>query len=345
MAVPNSVTGNPCWRICSEASAVCDDGKHVCNRACPGRPLAGLHAGSGVAAGAGRGTDVAVAVGSFRRVLNEWWQWLQTPASPAARRMGMLRESIALAARAQRCAPAWAAHLERSRAAVVHAAAESNGGCVWVLGSGYALDVPMPALLAKFDRVCLIDAVQPLAMRKRWMDEPRVQLVEADLTGVNAALLDVPRACSALQLRQLLAQADPLAALTRLPAPDFVASVNLLSQLPIAPVAWLARRCRQLDETALNAFAWSVIDRHLDLLTRFPAHVLIADLCQQQSGPAAGDQLETDFSAGLLPRVTIFDRWDWQLAPLGELPRGRSIRHQVIAARVQPHAARDHAEQ
>lgn len=267
-------------------------------------------------------------------MLNEWWQWLRTPASPAARRMGMLRESIALAARARRCAPAWDAHLERSRAAIVHAAGELSGGCVWVLGSGYTLDVPMPALLARFERVCLIDAVQPLAMRKRWQDEPRVQLVEADLTGVNAALLDLPCNCSAYQLRQLLERADPLAELSGLPAADFVASVNVLSQLPIAPVDWLARRCRQLDEAALNAFAWALIDRHLDLLAGFPAHVLLADVRQQQSGPAAGDQLATDFSAGLLPRVEVFDSWEWQLAPLGELPRGRSIRHSVIAARV-----------
>jgi hypothetical protein len=52
-------------------------------------------------------------------MLAEWWSYLTTPCSPEARRMGYLRESIAIRARHRRCRHAWAPHLAKTRQGLV----------------------------------------------------------------------------------------------------------------------------------------------------------------------------------------------------------------------------------
>ena len=66
-------------------------------------------------------------------MLREAWSWLTTPCPVEARRLGYLRESIATAARARRCAAAWAEHLRRCRELIL---AEAPGGrCLRLLGA------------------------------------------------------------------------------------------------------------------------------------------------------------------------------------------------------------------
>lgn len=149
-------------------------------------------------------------------MLREAFDWIRTPSLPLARRSGHLGEFVAIAARRQRNAAAWAGHEARSRAAVMRAAqAGDPDGTALILGAGHVNDVPLEALSGRFRSVVLVD----LAFSRR------TRRLADSLGNVVCRLHDVTESLDAL------AEIRPPAAWLDDPSIGFVASVNLISQL------------------------------------------------------------------------------------------------------------------
>ena len=252
----------------------------------------------------------------------ELFEWLTTPCPPGARKLGYLREAIAITARHRRHRDRWASHLEASKALIEKAVRQAGSHrCAVVLGSGALLDVPLAKLVESFDRLELIDIVHPLRARHIAATYDRISLRYEDVTGAALALSRLGRNDRDPPLVGDL----PILA----PDTDFVVSANLLSQLPEIPLAWMAAKTA-IPEVSRNAFARRLVRRHLDWLAGLECPVcLITDVERYYVEPdgtrlPAWDTLqgETVPPSG--------KTWTWDLAPAGESHRELAIQMTVM---------------
>lgn len=245
-----------------------------------------------------------------------------TPATPLARRFGLLKEGVALWSRGLRQRKAWEPHQARCRAIVSEvAAALPQRRKVLVLGSGPARDIPLDTLCASFDEIVLVDIVHlPLLRLKLWR-QPKVSLISRDLTGAMAWL------AGEAEERQ-----DPLADLVADESIDLVISANLLSQLAWPVADWLednpARAVALPLDLPARCIAW-----HLDDLSRFKCHVcLISDVEMVERDREGAIHERLDLMHGVaLPKED--ESWLWPVAPFGEAEREREYVHKVCAWR------------
>lgn len=264
-------------------------------------------------------------------MLREALAWITAPCSPAARRLGYLSAAIALESRARRCRLAWADHLDRCHSAVRTAIEHSpRRRSAVVIGSGLALEYPLDLLAATFDRLTLVDIVHLPSIRRLARRHTNVALVEWDASGIAAHLTRHRGPLGNEQLADWLAR--PLPPLAAAASADWLLSANLLSQLPLIPVAYIGKRYPALPADTLEHLGRRLIRRHLDWLQGLDAHVtLIAD-AEQWVRDAAGAVVEhTDFATPFELDYHAVDSWNWRIAPAGELAAGLYSTHRVIA--------------
>lgn len=248
---------------------------------------------------------------------------LTTPAPRAQRRLGYRRDSVWLMSRARRCRAAWAPHLAASRAVMRASIATARGrDTAVVLGSGPLADVPLDDLAQAFRRVVLVDAVHPRPARRAIRAFPNVETLTADLSGAMALMMG--------QAADLDPRLPPVCAA---PSTDLVISANLLSQLPIRPVARLEASRRGLGPwtpSAGDAFGRRIVEGHLAALAGLAASVcLVTDLDETEEDHQGRVHARHDLLYGV--RLSQPEQaWTWELAPFGETARDRRLIHRVV---------------
>lgn len=246
-------------------------------------------------------------------MLAEMIEYLLTPCPPEARKLGYLKEAVAIRARHRRCRQAWREHLTRCRAAIVEATKTSPGrGTALVLGSGALLDIPLEVLAGIFDTVVLADIVHPLGARLKARALPGVRLDTADLTGTLGAVS-----------RGILPDLAPIKRYLDL-SPDFTVSANILSQLPLIPARAL-NRTGCCPRERVQAFSTGVQREHLAWLERFPGVKLLITDTAWRDGPDVADPLHG------LTLPPAWRSWTWNIAPRPEAHRDRDVIHEVSA--------------
>lgn len=255
-------------------------------------------------------------------MLAEMLLYRLTRAEPWADRLGLREGAVRLWSRHGRCRRAWMAHLDNTRRFVAAAAAAAPGNrTALVLGSGLLADVPLEALRARFARVVLVDAVHLAGVRWRLRKAHGVELAVADLSGVAAALArdeaPVEPACR-------FGLDDPTI--------DFVVSLNLVSQLPLAPYDWLVDRLKW-DEGAAGDYARKIVAAHFDHLAAFKAPVCVVGDRARVFLDRSGRPAETEDALWGYAPPPADAEWIWDVAPLGEHDRNFAIRNHVFAIR------------
>jgi len=244
-------------------------------------------------------------------MLREWIASLVTPSTSHAKHLGYVREGVAIEARHRRQRKAWAEHLSRSRAFILSEAESCPGREVAVvLGSGALLDVPLAELAQRFRQVWLLDLFHPLSTRRLARRFANVTLLEHDLLGIDQDGRPEPAPERLSGWRQ------------RLPQPDFVVSVNLLTQLPLRPL-------ERWGEELGVAWMTAVMQAHLQDLRQGPGLACLVSEWRHRSLDAQGRETEReDVLAGFdLPPMA--DGWVWRLAPPGEMPDGSGLEMDV----------------
>lgn len=215
---------------------------------------------------------------------------------------------------------------------MLHSAGE-GGKLGVVLGSGLLLDVPLPELCARFERLVLVDMVHLPRIRRLVRRFPQVALLEADVTGVVRRLYDLSRQKSTSSLAQMEAcfGARPeLSCFPDLEGADWVASVNLFSQLPLLPLAWAERLCSQVDESHLLRWQDALLSHHLCCIAALaPRRCLLADLRQEVRNPDGTIVEVMDYGPCLEPMGKPLMQWSWQLVPPEESSKNNEVVHLV----------------
>lgn len=256
-------------------------------------------------------------------MLREAFDYLSTPCPPLVRQFGYLSEAVALGARHRRQRKAWAPHVAECRRFVSEAASRvPRGGRALLAGSGLLIEIPLPDLARRFDEVVLADVVHTWSVRREVRRFANVRLVALDVTGTLEPLAET-----------LAGKASP-------PAPNppdlpgerfaFAVSCNLLSQLPLLPMAAIDRHAPHIPDGERAAFAQALARSHLDWLTR-SAHVAALFTDTENLWLERGRPVEREDSTWGLALPPPDRTWSWDIAPAPEEHPSLDLRHTVGA--------------
>lgn len=257
-------------------------------------------------------------------MLTEIYTWLTTPTSSTARRMGYLYEAIAMQRRAQRCQQDWAMHTQSSQQFIAQCVTSCQSRRkVLVFGSGLGLDVPIAALAQQFQQVLLVDMVHLRWVRKRWSAYANIHFIEADVSERLDKL--IKGQLSWQQPEKWLDDAEI----------DFVISANLMSQLPLMPLAYADKKRPRLSEVALESWADDLIVSHLGYLHAFRQQgksvCLIADTQWRFISPQSHIEEVYDPWRGATLPMAAQQQWQWQIIPEGEKANKQQQINEVAA--------------
>jgi hypothetical protein len=255
-------------------------------------------------------------------MLREAAEALLTPCPRYARVMGYLDEVIGIGTRYRLCREDWQPHVDQTkeviRAGIAQCATRRTAA---IIGAGRLYDVPLDDLAVAFERVLLVDMVHPLPARWQARRFRNVELVAADVTAVAEEVYRLGGSGAALPVSRPTLLLDDSAV-------DYVASVNLLSQLPYTPGCYL-RRWSQHSPQQLEAFSQQLVQAHLDYLRSFRGVVsLITDVAYLYYDEQ--DRLTEETNA--LHGVDVpwpGEEWIWRLAPRRHNGGKTSLFHRV----------------
>ena len=257
-------------------------------------------------------------------MLIELLESLLTSCPRPVRAMGFLKEAIGIRSRYRRCREDWQPHIDRCRDLILRGVqrCEQRRKAV-ILGAGLLHDVPLRELAQSFREVLLVDIVHPFFSRRRTWKLKTVRRVRADVTNTVDDLYWVSD-----EPDKPLPQSKPSLFLDD-PEIDYTVSVNLLSQLPCMPLAYLAWQ-RAHPQERRDAYARNVIAAHLDYLSRLPGRVtLITDVERIKIDLNAKVVEIRDLLFGLkLPRWG--EEWEWKLAPCPEADDRHHFHRRVV---------------
>ncbi len=271
-------------------------------------------------------------------MLAEWFKHLTTPCPAPLKRMGYLKELIAMDARHRRCHDAWATHLRHCHDLIGKATENISHRKAVVLGSGLLLDIPIEELAAAFEEVALVDIVHLPAVEKRVRAWSNVRLQTLDLTGVAEATWRHVNQGRTGALPAPESDTGPFA------GADLVVSANLLTQLPLLPMGLVQDRGRGYEDGDVKAFAKRIVSHHLDFLMALPGRVCLLteterviiggpgdDKGDDEGDNGGGDVVETidPLFGNVLPAAAVQKHWTWDIAPRPEINRHIDLRFRM----------------
>ncbi|MDG1995927.1 MAG: hypothetical protein P8J14_05495 [Emcibacteraceae bacterium] len=238
---------------------------------------------------------------------------LLTPAPQYVKKMGYLKEAIAIEARVKRCQGAWQPHLDKCKSLILEQAeALPRGSSIMILGSGGFHDVPIKRLSALSHHITCVDIVHLPKVKKRY---PQVTFMERDVTGLNENLYNAVNKG---------VRVSPAQEWEFIKTPDLIVSLNLLSQLALKMISYAEMHDNDLGILFQN----NVLKAHVEWLQKQNTNVLlISDIAREYY--EGGNLLE---SVPSLPKMDMPEpstTWKWDIAPKGEADKDISVVHHV----------------
>ena len=242
--------------------------------------------------------------------------------------MGYLTELIATEARFRRCSTAWQPHLDQTRAVISDAIAASGGHRkAIVLGAGILSDIPIDALCATFETVQLVDVCFLNRTRRSLRHHGNIDWQTCDITGIAEPL-------HAWLKRGQHADALPAPSIPgdiAIGDADLIVSANLVSQLPLLPVAWLRKAKTRIEDEAVFRFAQQIVKCHFEMLSSFSGTICLVSEIQRQICDGARILETEDPLWGIAPGIDGRE-WVWETAPRPEIARNYDVRNRVKGA-------------
>ncbi|MDA9553233.1 hypothetical protein N9R64_01875 [Emcibacteraceae bacterium] len=238
---------------------------------------------------------------------------LMTPAPGYVKKMGYLKEAIAIEARVKRCKNEWQPHLDQCKSLIITEARKlPEGSNLMILGSGGFHDVPIKRLLTLNHHITCVDIVHLPKIKKQF---PEVNFVERDVTGLNENIFEAVNK----DVRALPAEEWKF-----IKTPDLIVSLNLLSQLALKMLLYAEEHQHDLG----ILFGDNIIKAHVEWLKKQETEVLlISDISREYFED--NTLLETIPSLPNMDMPESHKTWSWNIAPKGEADRDINITHNV----------------
>lgn len=244
----------------------------------------------------------------------EWLEYLRTKGTKTAKDWGYIYQNVSLKFRARRCARAWQGHVDESHRFIREHLEKVNPRTIMIIGSGILMEIPINDLLAKAEKIYLVDLVHSPTVRKLAKKNPKVELIERDISSLLGLL---KKGTGPFQLKQIPWKQLPS---WDLPKVDWVISANLLSQIPLMISEVLPMTTETYDK-----FARSVRDQHIErLFEQAPKVLLFADF-ETRYTDHDGSRIKTESYEVNLKSLKFDREWLWEIAPYGETSKDYKI--------------------
>ena len=240
------------------------------------------------------------------------------PAELYKKKMGYLRETIAIEARYKRCAPHWMPHLNKCKSLILKAAEKlPDKAHIMIVGSGGLHDIPMDELIEKSMTITCVDIIHLPYVKRAY---PSVTFVEKDITELAEPLYQSV-ANGKFNIETFTPEWIPEQ------KPDLIISLNILSQLPMTLVSYAKAKQIALPEN----FELNIRKCHIHWLKKAGhKNLLITDI--KRNYFHKGELIQSD-SALVDGDYELFgtpqEQWIWNIAPVGETEKDIGIEHQV----------------
>lgn len=260
------------------------------------------------------------------------------------RKIGLLKELVAIDSRAKRCSEAWQEHLNKTKQALItFSESVEPDSRLLVLGAGLLNDIPIKELSERFEEVILVDIFFLQSTINEIKRYPNLSFEEFDITGVleiaYQAYLLYKEDKDIVKLDERLKNLTSLKPYFKLN--DYglthVASVNLLSQLALSIKGFFEAQDIELGENFYQSF----VSNHIEYLKEFSKLgkkvLLITDVEKEVLDLNSRLKLSESSIEGL--ELEDFDltqsaSWDWDLAPKGEIDKKYSLKLRVELCRI-----------
>jgi hypothetical protein len=198
-----------------------------------------------------------------------------------------------------------------------------------VLGSGWLLDLPLEELAAVSGHVWLYDAVHPAQVIHRLRKFGNVTAISVDITGSGMV-----NACKAVKhyKRTGIKTSPEILCNTKFrtdEVPDYVVSLNLLSQIGIMITGYLQQHIPYTPEE-VEKINRLLQQAHLDLLEPDKS-CLVTDIRETNIDLAGGQVESSELLQVSLPEKPRKQIWEWNFDPDGEYRPGKKTILQVLA--------------
>jgi len=244
----------------------------------------------------------------------EWLTYLRTKGTKTAKDWGYIYQNVSLRFRARRCAKAWQNHVDESHRFIRDHLEKNNPKSVMIIGSGILMEVPIEAILARAEKVYLVDLVHSSTVRKLARKNPKVQLIEKDISSLLGIL---KKGTGPFQLKNIPWKQLPA---WDLPKVDWVISANLLSQIPL-----MISEVLPMTSETYEKFARSVRDQHLErLLEQAPKVLLFADF-ETRYIDDTNQRIKTESYEVDLRGLRFYREWLWEIRPFRQTSKDYKI--------------------
>jgi len=237
---------------------------------------------------------------------------ITTSTPEYVKKMGYLREVIAIEHRFKRCKKEWKEHLELSKQTIL----DSLSLCIHnkrvvILGSGFLLDLPLRELSNTFEEVVLVDILHMPSVREAVSIFSNVVLITSDITGLAEKLY-----ISRPKPEGSLPQSEPF-----LPYCDddcsLVISLNILSQLPIIPSHYLMNDLKWKESEKLLCWSNQIMLDHYKALNHLKIPVCLISDYEMVYIDKKGNEIDRQITVPFLAKAKPYNQWRWNIAPIG----------------------------
>ena len=224
----------------------------------------------------------------------------------------------------------WKYHIDNTKKYIISSAKNKNKECCIILGSGWWLDIPIDELHERFNELIFIDISHPNQIKKKAEKYPKVKLITADISGV----LGVIQEKQLYKTGNLPAEIDNAFNfdLIKKNKPDFVVSLNILSQIAFFPIKYLQNK-KNIFGTEADKLGEYIEKKHLEILPKDKS-CIITDYYQYEYD--FKDNLLSEqkrLKTELLHNATLKE-WIWDFDMSGNCISGRKVKFKVAALQV-----------
>ncbi len=253
-------------------------------------------------------------------MIKEAIQYFLQPSTRHAKRLGYAYESVAIQSRYERQKEAWLPHVKNCHSFFK----KLSGNSIVILGSGALIDIPIEELQKQFEKIYLVDIVHPRKVLKEFKDSQRVECITLDITGLNKIL---GKKFSEKQILEVLSKTN----IEALPKSDVLVSCNLLSQLPLKPVHYIAKNIPSIDQKFLKK---KIQRQHIELLKEFSGRPFVISDVELAYRDASNHLANRQDTVHVKIPLENEEVWYWQIAPRGEISYSYSADLKVLAGQI-----------
>lgn len=255
----------------------------------------------------------------------EFLKYLFNPVPIYIRKFGYLKESIAIEARYNRNKSAWTNHLEQTKNFIITSSDSlPQRRKAVVIGSGSLYDLPIEYLSKNFNEVICVDIIHLRSSKNILKKFKNFSLIEKDILGVSERLYN-----------------NYLSGSNKLPTArhefsflekdvDMVISLNLLSQLPLMPKAFIEENF-EVAENGLNDYCRNLIKAHLEFLKRLSCKSVLITETSREFISKSNKLIKSENTLFGIEIDNPANKWNWEVAPIGEYSNKYSIKNKISA--------------